>query len=98
MNITYINTNEMREAAEELKGYIDDYESAVSRIVDHLNDLVDNYWQGDARNEFVDDVNNEDMPRFQRMIDELRKYHQAVLDAAARYDAKEAENVTLAGN
>lgn len=98
MNINYVNTNEMREAAGELEAYINDYQDAVNRVIEHLNDLVDNYWQGDARDAFVNDFINEDVPRFERMVAELRKYHQAILDAADRYDAKEAENVTLAEN
>lgn len=85
-----INTNAMREYAQRLETYRTTYFEALQSLQRRINEL-DDMWDGDANAAFMERW-REDIPKFNRMLQVLREYHDKLLEAADRYDATEENN------
>lgn len=94
MSMFRVSSAVLRQKASQLENMNAQFKNSVSQLVNQEASLA-SMWEGEAQRAFRTAFNN-DRQQFNNFNTGIAKYIQALRDAADKYDAAEAKNVSTA--
>lgn len=90
-----VDSKRLRDAAEKLTGLVGQYKGKLEALTTAEQGMVAK-WEGDAKNTYNNAFMN-DKAQWEKFTPLVETYIQALLSAAAEYEKREAQNISIAG-
>jgi len=90
-----VETGNVRRSADNLQRHAQNFQTEYQQLVDHGRRL-DGTWEGEARDKYMNQI-NQDMPKFEAMLQLLADYVRVLNETAGLYEQGEMQATNIAG-